>query len=47
MMRIFVSNDENVKEMRNDFYGNGKKVNAHELSIKHLEEKMTKLARTV
>ena len=38
MMRRFDATDENVKEMRNDLSGIGQKVDAHAVSIKHLEQ---------
>lgn len=37
MMRRFDANDENVKEIRGDLANIGKKVDAHAISIKHLE----------
>jgi len=37
MMRRFDATDENVKEMRSDLSGIGQKVDAHAVSIKHLE----------
>ncbi|KAK4733883.1 hypothetical protein R3W88_008144 [Solanum pinnatisectum] len=47
MMRRFDATDENVKEMRNDLSGIGQKVDAHAVSIKHLEQQMTQLSTTV
>ncbi|KAH0678939.1 hypothetical protein KY284_020024 [Solanum tuberosum] len=47
MMRRFDATDENVKEMRNDLSGIGQKVDAHAVSIKHLEQQMTPLSTTV
>ena len=41
MMRRFDATDENVKEMRSDLSGIGQKVDAHAVSIKHLEQQMT------
>ena len=38
MMRRFDTTDENVKEMRNDLSGIRQKVDAHAMSIKHLEQ---------
>ncbi|KAK4706895.1 hypothetical protein R3W88_033538 [Solanum pinnatisectum] len=43
-MKRFDSTDENVKEMRNDLSGIGQKVDAHAVSIKHLEQQMTQLS---
>ena len=37
MMRRFDATDENVKDMRNDLSGISQKVDAHAVSIKHLE----------
>ena len=47
MMRRFDATDENVKEMRNALFGIGQKVDAHAVSIKHLEQQMTQLSTTV
>ncbi|KAH0767894.1 hypothetical protein KY285_003765 [Solanum tuberosum] len=47
MMRRFDATDENVKDMRNDLSGIGQKVDAHAVSIKHLEQQMTQLSTTV
>uniref|UniRef100_M1DF12 Integrase core domain containing protein n=1 Tax=Solanum tuberosum TaxID=4113 RepID=M1DF12_SOLTU len=47
MMRRFDVTDENVKEMRNDLYDIGQKVNAHVVSLKHLEQQMTQLPTIV
>uniref|UniRef100_M1DZZ3 Integrase core domain containing protein n=1 Tax=Solanum tuberosum TaxID=4113 RepID=M1DZZ3_SOLTU len=47
MMRRFDATDENVKEMRNDLSSIGQKVDAHAVSIKHLEQQMTQLSTTV
>ena len=47
MMRRFDATDENVKEMRNDLSGIGQKVDAHAVSIKHLEQQMTQLSSAV
>ena len=44
MRRRFNATDENVNEMRNDLFGIGKKVYAHEISIKHLKLQMTQLS---
>jgi len=38
MIRRFDATDKNVKEMRNDLSGIGQKVDAHAVSIKHLEQ---------
>uniref|UniRef100_M1DQ98 Integrase core domain containing protein n=1 Tax=Solanum tuberosum TaxID=4113 RepID=M1DQ98_SOLTU len=38
MMKKFDATDENVKEMRNDLSGIGQKVDAHSVSIKHLQQ---------
>lgn len=47
MMRRFDDTNENIKEMLNDLYGIGQKVEAHELSINHLKEQMKELSTTV
>ena len=45
--RRFDATDENVKEMRNEIYGIGKKMNAHAVSIKYLDLEMNQLSTTV
>lgn len=40
MMRRFDATNENVKETRKDLSGIGQKVDAHVVSIKHLELQM-------
>ncbi|KAK4737122.1 hypothetical protein R3W88_000819 [Solanum pinnatisectum] len=47
MMKRFDSTDENVKEMRNDLFGIGQKVDAHTVSIKQLKRQMNRLFTTV
>uniref|UniRef100_M1DJ79 Integrase core domain containing protein n=1 Tax=Solanum tuberosum TaxID=4113 RepID=M1DJ79_SOLTU len=47
VMTRFDATDENVKEMRNDLSGIAQKVDAHAVSIKHLEQQMTQLSTTV
>ena len=41
IIRMFESTDENVKEMRSDLSSIGDKVDAHAVSIKHLDQQMT------
>ena len=41
MLRRFEEIHENVKEMRNDLSSIGQKVDAHAVSIKHLEFQIT------
>jgi len=38
LMKRFDSIDENVNEMRSDLSGIGQNVDAHAVSIKHLEQ---------
>ena len=40
MMRRFDASDEHTKELRSDLASIGKKVDAHAISIKHLELQM-------
>ncbi|KAK4706928.1 hypothetical protein R3W88_033512 [Solanum pinnatisectum] len=47
MMKRFDATDENVKETQNDLSGIGQKVDAHAVSIKHLQQQMTQLSTTV
>ena len=46
MMRRFDTTDENVKEMRGDLCGILQKVDAHMVSMNHLELWMTQLSTT-
>ena len=43
MMRRFDASDKNTKELRSELASIGKKVDAHAISIKHLEFQMTQL----
>ena len=47
MMRRFDTNDENIKELRSDLAGIGKKVDTHAISIKKIELEMAQLSVTV
>ena len=47
MMGIFDTTDENVKDMRGEVPGVGQKVDAHALSIKHLDLQMNQLFTNV
>ena len=47
MMRRFDANDENAKELRGDLANIGQKVDAHAISIKHLELQMSQLSSTM
>nr|ABI34335.1 Integrase core domain containing protein [Solanum demissum] len=47
IMKRFDSTNENVKEMQNDLSGIGQKVDAHEVSIKQLEQQMNSLSTIV
>ena len=47
MMRMFDASDEHTKELRYGLASIGKKVNAHAISIKHLELQMTQLSSTM
>ena len=47
MMRRFDASDEHAKEFRGDLANIGQKVNAHAVSIKHLELQMAQLSMTV
>ncbi|XP_049364329.1 uncharacterized protein LOC125829104 [Solanum verrucosum] len=47
MMKRFDSTDENVKEIRNDLFGIGQKVDAHAVSIKQLEQQFSQFSTTV
>lgn len=47
MMRRFEVTDKNVKEMKSDLFLIGKKMNAHVVSIKHLEFQMNQLFTTL
>ena len=40
MMRRFDASDENIKELRSDVAGIGKKVHTHAISIKQIELQM-------
>ena len=46
-MRRFDASDEHAKEFRGDLANIGQKVNAHAVSIKHLESQINKLSTTV
>ena len=46
-MRMFDASDEHTKELRYGLASIGKKVNAHAISIKHLELQMTQLSLTM
>ena len=45
MMRRFDASDENTKELRSDLASIGQIVNAHAMSIKHLELRMSQFLR--
>ena len=47
MMRMFDSNDENIKELRSDLAGIGRKVDTHVISIKQIELQMSQLSATM
>ena len=47
MIRMFDVNVEQAKELRGDLANIGKKVDAHEISIKHLDLQMAQLSSTV
>ena len=47
MRRRFDSSDEHAKELRGDLANIGQKVDAHAVSIMHLELKMAQLSTTV
>ena len=47
MMRRFDASDEHTKELRNDLASIGQKVDAHAISIKHLELQMAQLSSTM
>ena len=47
MMRRFDASDEHDKELRGDLANIGQKVDAHAVSIMHLELKMAQLSTTV
>ena len=47
MMRRFDASDEHTKELRSDLPSIGKKIDAHAISIKHLELQMAQLSSTV
>ena len=47
MMRRFDASDERANDVRGDFDNTGQKVDAHAVSIKHLELKMAQLSTTV
>ena len=47
MMRRFDASDEHTKELRNDLASIGQKVDAHAISIKHLELQMIQLSSIV
>ena len=47
MMRRFDTSDEHTKEFRSDLASIGQKVDAHAISIKHLELQMAQLSLTV
>ena len=47
MMRRFDASDEHTKELRSDLANIGQKVDAHAISIKHLELQMAQLSSTV
>lgn len=40
MMRKFYTTDENAKDIRNDFFAIGQKVNSHVVPIKYLEQQL-------
>ena len=47
MMRHFDASDEHAKELRGDLANIGQKMDAHPVSIKHLELQMAQLLTTV
>ena len=47
MMRRFDASDENTNELRSDLASIGQKVDAHAISIKHLELQMAQLSSIV
>ena len=47
MIRRFDASDENAKELRGDLANIRQKVDAHAISIKHLELQMARLSSTV
>jgi len=47
MMRRFDASDEHDKELRGDLANIGQKVDAHAISIKHLDLQMAQLSCTV
>ena len=47
MMRRFDASDENIKELRSDVAGIGKKVHTHAISIKQIKLQMAQLYATV
>ena len=47
MMRRFDSIDDHTKELRGDLVNLGQKVDAHVVSIKHLELQMAQLSTTM
>ena len=47
MMRRFDASDEHDKELRGDLANIGQKVDAHAISIKHLDLQMAQLSSTV
>ena len=47
MIRSFNANDENANELRSNFANIGQKVDAHAISIKHLELQMAELSTSV
>ena len=47
MIRRFDASDEHIKELRSDLDGIGKKVDTHEIWIKHIDLQMAQLSATV
>ena len=47
MIRRFDASDKHTKELRGDLANIGQKVDAHAISIKHLELQMTQLSTNV
>ena len=47
IMRRFDTSDEHTKELRSDLASIGQKVDAHAISIKHLELQMAQLSLIV
>ena len=47
LRRRFDASDEHAKELRGDVANVGQKVDAHAMSIKHLELQMVQLSSTV